>query len=116
LFIGGVIANIIGSILIGLWLVSAVPSPGNDAAWWGCVFTLACSIGIFWLFNYSGNKLLKALLATLLAIIWGFVGNALATLVGAGTHIGFLPDPDVMSVLFLIGSFGLHLWITFRRV
>jgi hypothetical protein len=35
--------------------------------------------------------------------------------IGDSYRIGFLPDADVMSVFFLAGSFGLHLWMMFRR-
>lgn len=115
LFPAGIIANILGSIFIGVWLGRTAPSYANELAWWGMILSLVFSVAAFWLFDYSGNRLLKIALSVILAIFWGFVGNTFATLIGAGTNIGILPDGSIMSVLFLLGSFGLFIWMTFKR-
>ena len=109
LFILGIITNILGAICIGVWLGRVAPSYGNETAWAWLIISFVTSEGAFWLFNYSGNKSLKGFLSIILSIMWGFVGKAFATLIGAGTSIGFLPDANIMFALFLIGSFGLHM-------
>lgn len=115
LFFSAIIANFIGSIFIGIWLGRLVPSTGNEMAWWGIILSFVVSVGAFWLFDYSGNKLLKVALAVILAFIWSITGFAFATLIGAGTNISFLPDANVLSILFLFAVLGLCLWKTFRR-
>lgn len=115
LFFAAIIANLVGSIFIGVWLGRLVPSTGNELAWWGIILSFVVSVGAFWLFDYSGNKLLKVALAVILAFIWSITGFAFATLIGAGTSIGFLPDANVLSILFLFAVLGLCIWKTFRR-
>ena len=72
LFTTGIIANMLGSIFIGMWLGGALPSYGNETAWWGLLFSVVCSVGAFWLFDYSRNKLLRGFLSVMLAIFWGW--------------------------------------------
>ena len=73
----GILANFVGSMLIGFWLVPLVSSPNNEDAWWGFIFSALCSIGLFYLFSISGNRYLKSCLSLALAVFWGFVGAAL---------------------------------------
>jgi hypothetical protein len=115
-FVLAVVASVIGSIFVGIWLGrDLAPSPGNELAWWGIILALIFSIGPLWLFDYTGNKLLRVAMGVILAITWSVVGFAFATIIGAGTKIGFLPDANVTSILFLAGIFALCLWQTFRR-
>lgn len=114
-FFVAIVASIIGSVFIGLWLGALMPSPGNELAWWGIILALIFSIGALWLFDYSGNRLLKVVFGVILAFTWSVVGFAIATIIGAGTKIGFLPDANITSILFLIGILVLCLWLTFRR-
>lgn len=115
LLIAGIAANVIAATFIGVWLAQATPSFGNETAWWGFIFSLVVSVGVFFLFFTSGNRMLNSVLSILLAFYWCIVGYVFATLIGAGTRIVVLPDANVMSVLFLLGSFGLHMWMTFKR-
>jgi hypothetical protein len=111
----GIIANILGTICIGVWLGRVAPSYGNETAWLWCIISLVSAEGAWWLFSYSGNKSVKSLLSLVLAIFWGFVGKAFATLIGAGASISFLPDANIMFVIFCLSSLALHLRLTFRR-
>lgn len=112
LLFAGIVADVIACIFIGVWLGRAA---GINSGWLGFFFFLVGSAGAFYLLILSENAILKAFLSFLIAIIWGFFGYAFATLIGAGAFIAFLPDPNTMSVLFLFGSLGLHLYFTFKR-
>jgi len=111
----GTIANVIGAIFMGLWFVGQMPSYANEAGWWAFIIFSLGSAGLGWLFFASSRKKLNWTLVAILAFYWGLVGNAFATLIGAGTRIGFLPDGNIMFVLFLVVSFSLHGWILSRR-
>ena len=108
LLFAGIVADVIACIFIGVWLGRAA---GIDSGWLGFFFFLVGSAGAFYLLILSENAILKAFLSFLIAIIWGFFGYAFATIISAG----FLPDPNTMSVLFLFGSLGLHLYFTFKK-
>ena len=111
----GIIADVIGAIFVGLWFVGQMPSYANEAGWWAFIFCSIISAGLSWLFFASNRRMLNWTLAAILTFYWGFVGNAFATLIGAGTRIGLLPDGNIMFVLFFAGSFFLHGWLLTRR-
>ena len=111
----GIIADVIGAIFMGLWFVGQMPSYANEAGWWAFIFCSLISGTLSWLFFASNRKKLNWTLAVVLAFYWGLVGNAFATLIGAGTRISFLPDGSILFVLFLVASFGLHWWLLGRR-
>lgn len=112
LLFAGIVADMFACIFIGVWLGRGA---GIDAGWLGFFFFLVGTAGAFYLLILSENAILKAFLSFLIAIIWGFFGYAFATIIGAGAFIAFLPDPNAMSVLFLFGSLGLHLYFTFKK-
>ena len=111
--ISGIVANIIGAILIGVWFARSYTSLNNENGWWSFIFWILYSTILLVLFDISENKYLRFILSIALAIFWGFVGNALAFI--AGTVIGFLPDANVLSFLFFLISLGIHLSLTFKQ-
>lgn len=115
LLIYGNAAHMLAAIFIGIWSGQIEYSPQNETAWWIFIFSLLFSTGAFSLFFISGHKLLNLLLVIILGFYWCIAGFAFATVIGAGSRITFLPDADVMSVLFLLGSLGLLGWMLFKR-
>src|SRR5579875_1781164 len=111
----GFIANSIAAILIGLWVGTISPSPGNQNAYW--VFLLAgfFSCCLFFLFFITRKVFLAFVLAVIQALYWGLLGQALASLLGTGTHIPWLPPGDVLFVFFTLGSFAIFLKYIFAR-
>ncbi len=108
LLLAGMGADVIACIFIGVWLGR---TSGIDSGYLSFFFFLIGAAGAFYLFIISENALLKVFLTFLIAIIWGFFGYAFATLI----NVGFLPDQSTMSILFLFGSLGLHLFLTFKK-
>jgi serine/threonine protein kinase len=113
--ISGFVLNLIGSILIGVWLAGAVPSYGNENAYWGFFGFIISSELLLFFFDKSLNKFLLVIASFALAVFWGFVGTAFAIIIGAGTTITFLPDYNVMPVFFFLISLTIHLILTFKR-
>lgn len=111
----GIIADVIGAIFMGFWFVGQMPSYAHEAGWWAFIIFSLVSVALSWLFFASNRRMLNWTLAAILAFYWGLVGNAFATLIGAGTRIIFLPDGNIMFVLFLVVSFLLHGWLLTRR-
>ena len=93
LFFVFIAASFIGAIFFAVWLGHESPSPDNGTAWLGFIISLGLSIGMFLLFDYSDNGLIKIVAATILAFVWSFIGYAFAAIIGGGSHIGILPGP-----------------------
>jgi serine/threonine protein kinase len=115
MLIAGLAGDMLGALFIGIWVGHIVPSYGNNTAWWSFIFAALFSLGGSYLFFSSGNKGLNVVLSFLLAIYGGFVGNAFAALIGAGINVVFLPDADIMAVVFFASSLLIHLSLTFKR-
>lgn len=111
--ISGLTLHTLGSILVGIWLIQALPSYRNERAWWGFIFSLVYSLPTGALFALSENKRLKYCLAVAIACFWAIAGAALGTQVA--TTMPFLPDAGIMAVIFFLGSLTLHLLITFNQ-
>src|SRR5579875_3679044 len=69
----------------------------------------------FFLFFITRKVFLAIVMAVILALYWGLLGQALASLLGTGTRIPWLPPGDVMFVLFTLGSFAIFLKYIFAR-
>ena len=109
--LAGLVLNVLSLAFIGPWLLQIVPSYHDLTAAWFLIFALVGSITATLLFFNSGNKKLNCALSFILAIYWGFVGNAL----GNVTHGSFLFDPSILAFTFFLGSLALHLSFTFTR-
>ncbi len=111
----GFIANSIAAILIGLWVETISPSPGNQNAYWVFLLAVFFSCCLFFLFFITRKVFLAIVMAVILALYWGLLGQALASLLGTGTHIPWLPPGDVLFVFFTLGSFAIFLKYIFAR-
>ncbi len=111
----GLGVHVLGAIFIGIWFASVAKIPGNEAAWWVFLISLVSSAGLFALFFVSLNRPLRLAASIFLSFYWAIAGSAFATVLGAGTRIGFLPDPTVSFVLALLISSGVFLWLLFKK-
>lgn len=109
-----IVANSLAAIFIGIGEHSAGHA-SSDQAWWTFLCSCAGSIGAFWLFFISSNKMLKLILSMALTLYWAIAGAMLADLLGGDAGSSFLPGAGVTFVLFFAGSLSLYVWMMNRH-